>query len=137
MSTLNPTDVAYVAGLVDGEGCIGVYYNNVTKHFQLRVQIQMIDKNPLEMADKIVKGNWYEVVRNGNRRDVITWLVLNSKAEQFLQSILPFLKGKKKQAECALKANWSDFIGKTLTYDEREIRKVVANELKQFNRRGK
>lgn len=94
---------AYFAGLLDGEGSIGLYVNNYDVH-SLRVKIQMTEPLPLALlwreypeavftADAMpLKGvsRPFSVVLNGN------------KSFTFLQDTLPFLFVKWEQAKVAL-----------------------------------
>lgn len=94
---------AYFAGILDGEGSIGLYVNNYNVH-SLRVKIQMTEPLPLGLlwreypeavftADSMpLKGlsRPFSVVFNGN------------KAYAFLQDTIPFLFVKWEQAKVAL-----------------------------------
>jgi hypothetical protein len=108
---------AYIVGLIDGEGSIfiersvrkgrlsGVYTGNL--RYRLMVQILMCDPEAIAFVAKATGRPIYKkkLGRNGiTRRShayVLTWR--NGVAASFLQSILPFLHGKKKQAELGIR----------------------------------
>jgi len=96
-------DLAYAAGLIDGEGSIticraGKGYHNV------RVSICMSDGIAVPWLHRTFDGNFYEQ-RTAKQPDRIyrRWEVYNKKAEVFLRLILPWLRVKRPQAELALK----------------------------------
>lgn len=130
-------ELCYAAGLVDGEGSIGVYLNKVYNHYQLRLQVQMCDKEGLELLEHLFKGTWFHYKAKPPRRAKWQWLVTNSAAASALQLLKPYLLVKKKHAIEALKADWFSYNSKNpLTEQERNIRKEVSVRIKEFNKRG-
>jgi hypothetical protein len=93
-------DIAYLAGLIDGEGCIGV---RVNKHGYVSnsLQITMTRLEPL-MWSKTTTGFgeiYYKKEKRKNRKDVYQWSVSNSEEIRILlQQLIPFLKVKKSEA---------------------------------------
>src|SRR5688572_27979276 len=92
MSTTN----AYIAGLFDGEGTIGVYKTG-KKYLQVKVCIGMQDRATLEWICSLFGGKIYTVGR------VYRWeLLRNQERANFLEAILPYSRTKKGQVELVL-----------------------------------
>lgn len=107
----DPIILSYIAGILDGEGYIGIDRQNASaKHskrrndfFRLNVQVKATDKR---MTDFLMLhiGGYYrtENRRTVNGRMVHTWGVDSARAEQVLQTMLPYMVCKKDQAELCL-----------------------------------
>lgn len=95
---------AYTAGFLDGDGAImATIERHQEKKFGFRirvtVKISQKDRYDLEWFMKVFKIG--KINSNGRSFD---WIIKNQKdAEELINSILPFLKVKKKQAEIARK----------------------------------
>ena len=132
---------AYLAGLIDGEGCIGIYARKPTgtrrvEYHQLQVIVGMGDAGPIEfMAEqthsygslkyhKATKtGHIYEVRLHGQR------------AAAFLEQVAPFLKGKRAQAELGIAFYHNCYFSKTnqvVTAVELEQRRSYELALKEM-----
>jgi hypothetical protein len=88
--------LGYVAGLIDGEGCITLDNNC------WRVQIAMTDQPVIEWL-----GNFGGTVRErkvkGNRKRCWRWLVMRqSEVLDLLSAVLPFMRVKRNQAQAAI-----------------------------------
>jgi hypothetical protein len=107
---------AYIAGIIDGEGSIyverskrkgrlsGKYTGNL--RYRIMVEILMCDLPTLAFIAKATGRPLHTkpLRRNGITRRThayyVTWR--NGVAADFLRSVLPFLRNKRKQAELAL-----------------------------------
>ena len=101
---LSKTELAYLAGLIDGDGAIMAWIEkHPEKKFKFRVRlalkVTLNQKQILEWIRKKVKFGYLK--KNRNQYE---WCSQDQeKIEKFLSKVLPFLKVKKKQAEIALK----------------------------------
>jgi hypothetical protein len=102
--TLTEQEKAYIAGLFDGEGCVG-YYNrgtikNVSYH-SASVIVTMTDPRPITwLKTKTGMGNISVGVKSGNRRNAYSWQLSNQKQIiEFLSTIRPFLMVKADQVD--------------------------------------
>lgn len=130
-------DLAYAAGLIDGEGCIGTYYNKVHKNYQLRVSVEMCEREGLDHLANLFGGKWYYKQKRAPRRGIYCWMVFNSEAERCLKALYPHLKVKKKHAEAALLGDWHSYNrSNPLTEAEKIIRKEINIKIKSYNERG-
>jgi len=103
---MDNTQLAWIAGLVDGEGSLSI--KRVTResvvHYQVWVVIGMAhisaNRSALEEIQSVFGGNM--VVQkehtNPNRQDKIAWTVVSQMALTFLRSIQPYLRIKKEHA---------------------------------------
>lgn len=102
--------LAYVAGLIDGEGCIGVRRRRATianrsktPTYTLNVSIEMTDEAPVRAAascfglDHLVR-----VRRRALVKPIFVLTIAGQRAADLLQEIEPFLIGKPEQARVAL-----------------------------------
>ena len=107
-----PEDLAYIAGILDGEGYIGlvkqietrrkretIYYNPV-------VCFSMTNKLAIDFVNSLFEGNiWFsDKGENINRKDIFEWEAKGQKrTKEILEAILPFLRVKKEQAVILLR----------------------------------
>ena len=93
-------DIQYIAGFFDGEGCICLSDSKYEGYhsYHLKTTIAQNNKEILVEIQKIFGGKVY------HSRAKAYFLAIQKKTEVkiFLESILPFLILKKKQAEIAL-----------------------------------
>lgn len=95
MSDLTPE---YLAGLFDGEGCVGIYSNGVG-YLACSVQIELKYLPVLEQIAEQFGGYIY----SRDSRDTHQWCSRKrSIVENFLTTVAPHLHEKKAQADLAL-----------------------------------
>jgi hypothetical protein len=101
---MNQLTDAYVAGLVDGEGCIGVQHNNDV--YAIRVDVGMTTKAAalLWLLRSEYGGRIRIHRRQTERWDAAEgWSVHGVEAAAFIRRIQPYLRLKSEQAQIALK----------------------------------
>jgi hypothetical protein len=128
--------LSYAAGLIDGEGCIGMYLNSHNGNYQLRLSVEMGEREGLDILDGLLPGKWYYRPPKNPKRETYTWMLFNSDAYLFLKELEPFMYVKKKHAQIIQEADWINFKGRPLTQNEKDTRKSIATRIKQFNERG-
>lgn len=100
-------DKAYLAGLIDGEGCLHLrkltfrYKEKRYTGYGLLLQIAVTYKPILEWCKRTVGGGtlWKREDGRGKRRTLWSWKIEHSMAEQLLRVIYPYLKIKKEEAD--------------------------------------
>jgi hypothetical protein len=106
---MNETDLAYAAGIIDGEGTILITHHKALpgrcqEGYRVVVEFGMCDATApmwfLVTFGGRCKG--YDRILHRHCRMVYRWNQTDSKAAEFLRLILPYLKTKKAQAEIAL-----------------------------------
>lgn len=108
MKTCSEGEIAYLAGLFDGEGCIFISkYRGQTNRsavYTLHAIVAMTSKEPIEYCKEITGlGNvYFKKSKNINYRDQWRWDAQGKEAAEFLRRIYPWLKVKNGQIDCAL-----------------------------------
>ena len=99
MHKVSEIDKAYLAGLIDGEGCIGVSIKS-NKSLQVALEVCMTTPAPLRWAHHITGcGNVYKCKVVSNHRPTYKWVVgNNTESGDVVRSMLPYLKVKGAQA---------------------------------------
>ena len=130
----------YVAGLMDGEGCIDlqhIYHKEYPdKHyFTPRIRITLVESCGflLELLQNNYGGGYGISVRNFDNpkwQNASTWTIQGKRIRPFLQNIVNHMYLKKEQAKFCI---WliDNVMGKCV---ETEIRKNIHDELKAMKR---
>lgn len=96
------TKLAYIAGFVDGEGCIRIKKSNQSGNsYYLTFHVTNSDKEPLELIQDIFGGKVFFQEKAKNK---IIWQYYTTcnDAADILRTLSGFLIGKKEQAEFAI-----------------------------------
>ncbi len=129
---MKDTDIAYVAGLFDGEGYVDIYQastSNKSKSISLMLRVIISQKDGSIM-------NWLEknfggYVRMERRKDswIYRWDIRSQKAKDFLVLMMPYLKIKLAQAKLAIE--FEEVKGKYLETLKgfQGFRKLTKNEI--------
>ena len=140
---MKKTDLAYIAGIVDGEGTIGIHRakrrgpgNSWT--YSLRVSVSMTEAYLPEWLKMAFGGNTYGKLRDKPRwKPQTEWVILGEKATGFLGDIMPYLIIKKPQAELAFKFLAIRAKGLRSRPFERYQQQLYWEEMRRLNQRGK
>jgi len=105
---LSCDDIAYTAGIIDGEGYIGIIKRDKALSggritYDLRINVTMC--NPLIPSWLYANfgGRYYDFQPPSlNRKHLYEWRLEASNAGEFLKLILPYLKMKRGEAEIAI-----------------------------------
>jgi hypothetical protein len=130
---------AYCAGLIDGEGCIGIYKNKSGKaaYYGVRIDVGMAMKatHVIAWLRDTFGGSVSNTRKMTERWDAATaWRIFGEEAATFLRGIRPHLMLKARQCDLALrlhsvaKAPWCE--SKRLACEE------MKAEMHRLNRRG-
>ena len=110
------SDLAYLAGFFDGEGCVAAYVlkrpptakSRAVRGTRLYVTAANTDRRPLDRFAERFGGAVYVSDKGGtrtdgfNRRESFVWMLWGKAAQAALAEMLPFLVVKKAQAEEAM-----------------------------------
>lgn len=94
---MEPTTLAYLAGLLDGEGCITASPNG--SYYWLGVRISNTDLGLADWLQTTLGGTVNVWQPSGRRRRVFNWLLSGQRAADFLEQVSPYLIIKRRQAE--------------------------------------
>ena len=132
---MKKTDLAYIVGIIDGEGCIGIAHRKTKHHgvyYSANVSVAMVEEYIERWLQMSFGGSvCIQRARKKTHRDCYRWYITSKQAVDFLQAILPYLKIKRPQAEIAIKVEklkpgyrkWATPLEKYL--QEIEARKLV------------
>ena len=100
--------LAYLAGVMDSDGCITILKHNVREEVQqrksvynLNLIINMADGRPLNYIRGIFGGTITSQLNSHNTM-IYTWRLNHDKSGALCKLLIPFLRFKKKQAEIAV-----------------------------------
>lgn len=101
------TDLAWAAGIIDGEGCISIVRmkpsaNYPHLRYELRIAVKMIHKPTVERIKSIFGRGTITVRHRANQRNQFNWLVGIHNASAVLRLVLPYLVTKRAEAELGL-----------------------------------
>ena len=142
---LTDAEIGYLAGLFDGEGCVG-YYSRSTKgvpYHSASLHICMTDKRAPEwIMNTVGYGKISVSEKPGNNRTVYSWQLCNKpQIQEVLRMIRPYLVVKADQVD-ALMALWeaeTTFPSRKVSTELIAIRQNAMNhirELKQVSAEG-
>lgn len=105
-------DLAYIAGLVDGEGCIRIkkstYGIRIRKDCQNptyseMIQIRMVNEPAIKFIQSRFGGNYYLEKRPYGNKPLYCYQITCKLASNMIKQLLPYLKVKKEVAKIVLK----------------------------------
>ena len=92
---------AYLAGLIDGEGCISLALYK--KALGLSVIVGMTERSPIDLLSSTYGGRVKVIPgRTARHRQVFDWRIFGFAAEKILRDIEPHLLVKREQCALAL-----------------------------------
>lgn len=143
--TLSPTDLAWAAGLIDGEGCIGIYpFKSGTSrygaHYQLALYVRMTHEQTINrLLDMFQVGSVHHATARALRhKDTWAWTCYSEHALFVLKLIQPYLVTKAKEAQVGIEfKSEPTYSGYALPLDVQEHRKALAERMYQLKGRKK
>lgn len=137
LTCLFSEELAYLAGLFDGEGSVTIYRSN--RESSLKINISSTNLDIMEYLKEFLGGYVVEHPRKGNCKVWYQWGIGSNDAADILYSLLPFLRIKKERA--ILGIEWQATVrnnGKRNGYstEEEEWRDFYYLRLRELNRKG-
>ena len=146
MNQLTEMQKAYIAGFIDGEGCIRVRRmrsRGKVCEFNFEAQVIVTNTN-LDILEKLKNitgiGTLYVYKKfpkegEGKWKPCHRWQVVSSQAEDLLNAIYPYLEIKRKQTEAVLNF---PYVGKghRRTQEEYDNQMQHFSQIKEMNKRG-
>ncbi len=101
------TDLAYLAGLIDGEGYVGIKKTTrrdmTSPAYHERIQVRMVDEAAIAFLASTLGGNYYcEASHVAQGRPLYCYQASDLKACQVLDAVLPYLRIKRPDADLVL-----------------------------------
>ena len=140
LKQLSKDELAYIAGIFDGEGCIN--FQCIRGSYYIRVLITNTNRDLLEYIQSIFGGDIKKMSRKSGWKQSYVWRLSWSKAIEFLSLIEPWLRVKEDQAHIAF--CWDHFrpgrgqgpIQKEKRKEANDVSKYLRECLTFFNKRG-
>jgi len=137
--------LAYLAGIIDGEGCIGAWNRRAKsdgrkRQAELTIRVSMTTPYAVKLLHETFGGSPFAECRHkGNRKQTFAWVVVHRKAEAAIRALLPYLREKRAQADVALamvEFNRKCGIGKgrPLTDEEFAVHEKYVERLRELKR---
>ena len=98
------SELAYIAGILDGEGYIGIKKSpppkdGVSPRYSARIQVRMVDEDAVAFIAHTLGGNYYRENPHADRgRPLFCFQASDRKAENILRAVLPWLRVKRHNA---------------------------------------
>lgn len=97
------TTLAYLAGLIDGEGYVGIKKsrakNSISPLYHERIQVRMVHEGAIRLLAETLGGNYYrEKPHATNGRVLFCYQASDAKAATILEHVLPYLIVKRESA---------------------------------------
>ena len=140
---MNKVDIAYFAGIFDGEGCIYIRKINakyVTKsgirriYTSYSVEVSLANTNEWicrQLLFAFGGGVYKRKLQMGANQTIWAWQIAAKKATDFLRVLYPYLKLKRAQAEIAINFQ-NNMHRRTKTNEElalREAQRILVSNL--------
>ncbi len=149
---MNKLTASYLAGIIDGEGYVGVMkrkrYDDLSKkHYQAVIKVIMTDKELITWLKESFGGS-FEVRKfdNFKWKTSYGWTMRGQKTKPILEKVLPYLRVKKQQAIYCLQLlkiqekikRFRKIDGTFLTHTEEDLSKIIDiySEMRKINKRG-
>ena len=145
ISLLTREERAYIAGLVDGDGCLRIAFVGPRKQYQYPMfLIGMTHEGVLLwLRSKLETGtlklnNHTSLKRNPRWKPQWTVRLHGRRAQLLCQALLPYLKVKREQAECIIEfpVEGRSGPGRSLLPEMAEHRRVLFERMRLLNKRG-
>jgi hypothetical protein len=99
-------ELAYCAGIIDGEGCIGIYGRSDRQTYFASIQVAMCEPQAIDLLFQTFGGR--RTINSVQRKNPAyrpqhVWSVRAKDAVKALERLLPFLRIKKQQTRNALR----------------------------------
>ena len=122
---MSDVEAAYIAGLMDGEGCFTVVKSKadntpIKTQYGIRIEFCMCDRGPIElMASLFGRPISTKVLKSGRTAYLVRFHAATAIA--FTEAVLPYLLGKKRQAELILEMHRNHLPGRGKTHTEESV----------------
>lgn len=137
------TELAYLAGIIDGEGCVYIYKRKTRKNhtdFFPRLQLITTSKSLHEWIHKVFGGMIFNrKVSNPKWKPRFEWYTTRGLMDDILEKILPYMVIKKSHIQIMIefRKTFKTYYGqKGVPQDVVKLREDLCSQLKLLNKRG-
>lgn len=136
-------ELAYMAGIIDGEGTISIDYRfhrknkSAHKYHRPYLSVPNTDKRLIDWIHQRFSGCIAFRAAKNNSRALYEWHAKTSDLEKILNALLPYLFLKKEQAELILRIKKTIVLGtKKLSIETVSYREEITKRIRVLNSRG-
>jgi hypothetical protein len=142
---LSNSDAAYLAGLVDGEGCVSAWHRKAYSENRERnpsamggVRIEMCAPDLVQWVRSITGlGKVYHLpARRVTHKDSWLWQPGLRESAQFLEALLPYLRLKRRQALLVIELAHIKAQSRRGRQHDLERQQGIVQEIQALNKRG-
>ena len=94
LSCIEPVILAYLAGIIDGEGCVA-YQNDGMGHRRFEMAVKMTDKGTIYLLQQVFGGHIAYVKAKLKRKETWRWRVSSRTACRVYHQIEKYLRIKR------------------------------------------
>jgi hypothetical protein len=135
MKLISDTQIAYMAGIFDGEGWVGIntckpYGAHKTPRYSLYIGVSNTYLPVLDMFVECFSGRIKNT--NSTNKPCYCWRTTSHKAAYVLETFMPYLTVKKEQAKIAIEyvnKHCNSFRSKLLTQEELNDRELFKTRI--------
>uniref|UniRef100_A0A6M3JES2 Putative HNH homing endonuclease n=1 Tax=viral metagenome TaxID=1070528 RepID=A0A6M3JES2_9ZZZZ len=134
---MNTTDLAYTAGIIDGEGYIGIKYTgrkSGRRYRTLRVEVGNTNKILIDWLQLHYGGSYYQAKSKPQNRQYWKWGLSAKQAAAFLEKILPYLLIKKYEAALAIEFQKNKHYGRGKTEEAIAVEEAQAILMSNYHK---
>jgi hypothetical protein len=125
-----------LAGIIDGEGTIGIYYSKKQNIYRLKIYVVNTNKELITWIQDTFGGYVYSRESNKGWKTRYEWHCKDI-SDDILKKVFPYLIVKKQQAKIAIAFRKThQHHGHNLSPKLKELRKSLWVEVKKLNTRG-
>lgn len=138
-SLLTAEQIAYAAGLFDGEGTLVIALEKPQRTYRLQVTITNTNKDVIEYTKKLFNGFITTRPQKGVRKTAYKWVGSAWVGCDFLEAVYPYLIVKKEQAKLGIEfqhRNRIDYNGHKYSEYERSISDNYKQLISKLNNGG-
>ena len=137
VQSLSPTDTAYIAGFIDGEGTITLSRKHRGENRQLVISISNTEREILDYIKQVVGAGKItnKKIYHDNHTPSMTYAITNRQALDLLEQIFPYLRSYKSERSALVLEHYVRLTPRNGKYtrQQREERKNFIEEF--FNLR--
>jgi len=144
-----PTDLAYMAGIIDGEGCfyIGIVPKKkgdgyISEHYRGLLKIDNTEYVLIDWLNQTFSGTNSAATRTTSSklfvREVFSWIATGDRLLDLCEQVLPYLTIKRRQCQIMInfRKTYTAKLGSNkLSQENLDIRQFCYGEIRQLNSR--
>lgn len=136
---MKETDWSYIAGFIDGEGCISLQLIGKYKSVVLRIGIRHTNKKILEYLKNSFGGTLCDVTHNRfpHWKPSYDWSITGNAAVNLLSKIEPYVRIKIDQIDIAMAWHYLRSHGGKTSDEHKDKMQLLVDQMHWLNKKGR